>query len=69
LVLDQSIKMPVANDWAERKRTDIQVPAGYERRGELRYLVGRGTEQTRSCREDLPKCRCKRKVAHGLKRR
>ena len=28
LVFGLSIKMPVANDWAERKRRDFQVPAG-----------------------------------------
>ena len=33
LVFDLSIKIPVANDWAERKRRDLQVPA-LEERGE-----------------------------------
>lgn len=42
LVFDLSIKMPVANGWAERKRRDFQILAGLREekaeKGESRYL-------------------------------
>lgn len=31
MLLDESIKMPVASDWSERKKWHFQVPAGYEK--------------------------------------
>lgn len=55
LVFDLPTKMPVANEWVERKTQDVQVPAGQVRGGEWRYWVGGGvvTEWTQSCRGDL----------------
>lgn len=51
MLLDESIKMPVASDWAERKKWHFQVPTGYEkgegRKRRIEILEGE-MEQTQS---------------------
>jgi hypothetical protein len=42
LVFGLSIKVPVANGWAERKRRDFQVPKGYGE--ETQEGLGKGGE-------------------------